>query len=415
MRKELVFSIMRKLLILALLVSAVFLTLRTGGLFAARGMLPAVGNETGSASASSTAEAAAALRPRAVLVRLPDGGASASAYDGEDTELAFQRFSAFLGEALGSAGAPEQITAARFRGGTEDGCVFVDFGVAFPLDLLSDWLGAGGGGAAAMNADVLYLGLAEGGVSLCFRDGGGYYRCTTAAQPEGLTARMEEFQAAEAGFAYENALLRGVEPYTVILGTMPDVYAVSGGGAREYADAERLMESVGMNSYLVSSYYDADGTMVLMEGARTLRLSPDGMVSYRSSGAEREIAADGRAAAVSYACRFAQRSAGAFCGDAEIMLSGVETAEGAYTVYFDYCVNSIPVRLSGGHAGTVVISGGAVLRAALELRRYTLSEETETVLPMLRAAAIAAAGEDGAPALVYMDSGDRVQCVWMSE
>ena len=416
MRKELAAGILRKLLIAALLVSAVFLTLRTNGFSASRAGLPAAGADTGSTAASSAAEAAAALRPRAVLVRLPDGETLASAYDVEETELAFRRFSAFLGEALGSAGTPEKITAPCFRGGLEAGCVFVDLGGVFPPELLSDWLGAGGGGAAARNADILYLGLSEEAVSLCFRDGEDCYRCATAAQPEGLLARMTEFQQAPgAFFAYESDLLRGIEPYTVVLRETPAVYTVSGTGAREYADAERLMEAVGMNSYLVSSYYDADGTMVLMEGTRTLRLSPDGILSYRNSGHGRELSSDGLSAAVSYACRLAQRSAGAFCGDAQICLTGVETAEAVYTVYLDYCVNGIPVRLSGGHAGTVVISGGAVRSAAIELRRYTVSGEAETVLPMLRAAAIAASDRDGgAPVLVYLDTAEGTRCIWIN-
>ena len=61
----------------------------------------------------------------------------------------------------------------------------------------------------------------------------------------------------------------------------------------------------------------------------------------------------------------------------------------------------------------IFISSASVVRwASVSLRRYTLTEEPETVLPMLRAAAIASVrGET--PALIYADSGDRTRCVWV--
>ena len=73
------------------------------------------------------------------------------------------------------------------------------------------------------------------------------------------------------------------------------------------------------------------------------------------------------------------------------------------------------MRLSEGHAGTVSVSGSVIRRAVFTLRRYERLEGQELVLPLRRAAEIAAAGKDGVPALVYMDSGDRVRCVWVSE
>ena len=206
MRKELIFSILRKLLIAGLLVSAVLLTLRTDFYTGTERVLPAADGTGKETERVSSADAAAALRPRAVLVRYADGTAAASAYDGETTEQAFLRFSAFLGEALGSAGTPAEITETEFRDGLSGGGVFVDLGGSFPLELLSAWMGAGGGGAAALRADLLYLGLTETGVELRFRDGAGFFRCATGAQSESLRGRIEDFQATEAAFAFEKPL-----------------------------------------------------------------------------------------------------------------------------------------------------------------------------------------------------------------
>ena len=419
MRKEQIFFFLRKAAIGALLVSAVLLLLQTDYFTTVSGRASGGTERSGGAAAGSaasvSAEAAAALLPRAVLVRFSDGGAQGSAYDGETTEQAFRRFAAVLGEALGSAGSPETIPEETFRGGMDAGCVFVDPGMAFPLGLLSDWLGAGGGGAADRNADLLYLGLDGNEVRFFFREGEEYFCCPTATQAETLKARMEDFQAAAAYFAFENERLAGTEPYTVVLESMPELYTVIAGSAGSEAGPQQLMDAMGMNSYVTSSYFDADGTLVLMEGGRTLRLNPDGTLYYRDTEGADKIAAGDSVAAVNYACRLAQQSLGAFCGDAKIVFTGMETAGSVYTIWLDYAVSGVPVRLTDRHAATVMIDGGVVRWASMELRHYTRSSTTETVLPMVQAAAIASARGDGTLSLVYADGGERTRCIWVND
>lgn len=416
MRRELVFSIARKLVILALVVSAAFLLLRTDYFSALQRTLPA---EAPARADSASVEGAAALRPRAVMVCYPDGGRAASAYDGEATDAAFLHFAALLGEALGSAGAPQDISETEFRALAEAGSVFVDLGADIQLDLLTGWLGAGVFAESDMSADILYLGLSEGDVILCFRSGsGGFCRCETVAQGEALRDRMEDFfPSGDAAFAYENARLEGVEPYMVVLEETPEVSAVSAASARDEAAPETFLDAVGMNFFVASYYDEADGTAVYVEEEKTLRLSPDGVLSYRDGGAAEDASrAESLSDAVNRAFLLAQGSAGAYCGDARLMFAGAgQDGSGKSTVYFDYCVNGIPVRLAEGHAAVVEVAGGELLRAVVTLRRYTVSGETETVLPMYRAAAIAAAGEGGSPALIYADSGTAVKCVWIDE
>ncbi len=418
MRKEMYGSIARKCLIAVLLVTAAVLLLQTD-YFAASGGLPensAVSPaRAAGAAATASAEAAAVLVPRAVMVRTPEGAVSASAWDGEATEQAFRRFAAVMGEALGSAGAPEKLTEPEFRAGMESGCFFVDLGGVFSLGLLSDWLGAGGGGAADMDADMLYLGFSGEAVSLFFRLGRqGFYRCATATQAETLSARMSDFAAERAHFAWEDPRLGGVDPYSVILEQMPALYRVSGASAWDQADPAHLMEILGMNSYVASSYYDADGTLVQMEGGRTMRLTPEGMLYYRSNEPSPGAEKHDLIAAVNQVCRLLRQSAGLTAGDAEIMFSGMEQSETACTVYFDYCVSGVPLRPTEGHAAAVTISDGVVRWASISLRSYSRTEEPETVLPMFRAAAIASVrGET--PVLVYADSGEWTRCVWVYE
>ncbi|MCC8156870.1 MAG: hypothetical protein LIO54_06295 [Oscillospiraceae bacterium] len=416
MHKAQVFTLVRRGLIVLLLCSAVLLTMQTDFFQSGENPAHAAAPDSGGAR---TENVLFTVHPRAVMVCTADGGRAASAYNGDDTEQAFSHFAAFLGEALGSSGTPEEITERGFRAAIARGGVFLDLGCPYPLDVLSAWLGTGGGGAAALDAMLVFLGTeADGGDAVCLYLCSGdevFYRCTTAAQTETLTARMGDFlQGSAAAFAFERGLsVSGTSAYTVILETLPEIQRVSAASGYEAADAVSLLGAVGMNSYLAASYFESDGTLVCVENEKTLRVAPDGVVQYRAEAGE--PVADDLLSAVNYACTVATDALGVSAGDADLMFAGIEASDDVdeeYTVYLDYCINGIPVRMAEGHAGSVTFSGGAVTRLQLVVRRYTLLTETETVLPAQYAAAIAAE-TGGAPVLAYMDSGDGVSCVWM--
>lgn len=422
MRKERLEYLVRRLLIAALLVSAVLLLRSTG--YYGRVFERFSGNAAENIVNSevfpgiSAAELVQAVHPRTVLVRMPDGATAASAYAGEETEAAFHLFSAMLSEALGSAGAPERIDEDAFRGGIDAGCVLIDFFCEEPLEVLARWLGSDMHSAAALSrTQLLYLGLSNVTVQLCYQDAEGrFYRCATAAMSETLRARLSEFQGGAAYFAYETNTMDALRPYTVLLETLPAIPGISGSAVRDGIDAESLLQTVEMNRYVASSYVEADGTRVFIDNEKMLRINPDGTVFFRAGAAdgERRIA-DGTAAAASYAYAVALHSIGRYAGQADILLTEIsETGDGAYTVQFDYCVGGVPLRLPSGSAASVELKNGRLAALQLAFRSYAYTEEIAVILPMRQAAAIAnAAG--AAPALVYADAGDRFDCVWVKD
>ena len=407
---------------LLLIVSAVFLARASGYYDSFFRRLP----DAGSAQSESVEETqelsatalAAAVRPRTVLVCTRDGVITASAYAGEETEEAFHRFSAILGEALGSAGEPTEIGEQEFRAGIEKGCVFLDLSCGAPLELLAAWLGSEmAGPAASVQTRTLYLGLADTTAQLCYRDGEGrFFRCSTAAVSEALSARMDEFEGSAAGFAYADRTLKNLDPYAIMLTSLPEFPGVAGSAVRDGLDAAQLQQTLGMNSFVASTYIEADGTKVFIEGSKTLRLSPDGTVNYRADAGEGERAfAEGLPAAVSYAYAAALRSIGACAGEADIVFSGVvHDGADSYTVTFDYCIGSVPLRLPAGSAAQFVMKNGRIADARLMLRSYVCTDGTECVLPMRQAAAIAAVSGI-TPTLAYADSGEQISCVWVRD
>lgn len=421
MSKEKIRDLWRPALIILLLFTALLLVRETGyytGLtekLHAGGQTGAVSETVSSAAASETAKT---VHPLAVMVCEENGEKSASAYDGSATEEAFGRFSAFLGEALGSAGEPQQIYERDFRSGMDAGCVVFTFHCPQNLGLLSRWLGTEmNSPAAESSAGILYLRLFENEILLCYQaENGFFYRCSTAAQCDTLRARLQGFQGKRSDFAYQNKFYANVSDYAVILEEMPVVYGVESAGASDSVNPGELMELLGMNHYVAASYRETDGTTVYIDADKTLRIGADRSLSFFDGSAALGGTAVDEKTAVSTAFSVAERSIRKFCGNADIYFSGVEyvSEQESYIVFFDYCVNEIPVCLRNGHAAEVIVQNGAVAALRLNLLRFTLKEEAEVILPMPQAAAIVSATGGGMPRLVYAEGTDGLHSAWVN-
>ncbi|MGN1002403.1 MAG: hypothetical protein ACI4PC_06490 [Oscillospiraceae bacterium] len=411
----------KTLLILALLVSAVLLGVKTGfgGVFDPEMELGAAGAAGDSSAAGSELPAAWGARPVGIAVCFEGGQRGAWVYDEESVGDVFRRFSAALGEALGSAGQPEEVGEESFRAALETEGVFLRLLCEQPLGLLSRRLGAEMSAAAAGDrADMLCLCVEGEDAALYYRAGTGqFFRCATAVNAEALQSRLSELQPNGAYFAYERESLAGLESYTLIPDTMPQRYVVMG-ESRVPGDSETetLFSVLGINSYVVSPYTESGGTRVYIDGEKTLRIGPSGTVSFRCEGGDAvTLTETGAAAAAEAAWKIAESALLPYSGAADLCLSGLTGEDGSYSLSFDYMIDGVPVTLSAGHAAQVTITNGAVTGVDLTLRFYTLTEETQTVLPALQAAAIVASGDSARLLLTYADSGESVDCKWVTD
>ena len=227
MDKRKLLSIGRKLLMVVLLAAAVLLLRETGYLHGLRErLLPIAAEDAENTAGADTAytKPTGTILPSAAVVCLPDGGRFGTLYDTEDVTAVYHRFSADLGEALGSAGAPSEMTEADFRRDCLNGCgLFLRYPCPCPLELLTAWLGAEMTGVSAGHrAELLFLRAEETVVELCYRtEGGTYYRCATAVSPEGLRSRTAEYTSNGTRFAFETEGLSGPDICAVLpLGAM---------------------------------------------------------------------------------------------------------------------------------------------------------------------------------------------------
>ena len=342
MNKQMLQGLVRKVLIAGLLVTALLLLGETGYYTGLKDRLYPGRNEHAVLSGTETAgnaKPAGRAQPVAAMVCSEKGNRYGVAYHEENVMAVFHRFSADFGEALGSAGTPEAMTEKAFQEYLSSCGVFLRFYSPQPLELLSAWLGVEmNAEMAAQKAELMYLCAESSEVVLCFGTGNGeFYRCKTAVSRDGLHNRAAEFVPNGAGFAYENKLLRGGDNYAVILdGEVSAAVLHRSIPALTEDEVDALLHTMGMNSYVVNSYSEADGTTVYVEDEATLRRGPDGRVEFhRTSFSEKGNRGNVRTA-VDAAWKLAEQSIGGVCGDATLLLESVRYNElqGTYTVTY---------------------------------------------------------------------------------
>lgn len=405
----------KNLVIIALLISAALL-LRASGYISLSGRRPS--QETASGGQTGAAESAAAalpVSPAGMVISPAEGSRCAYYYSSEQLTDAFESFAAPLAEALGSAGQLRELTRAQWQQRLLGVGVYFDFSCAQPLTLLSALLGSTAGEAGACSAGALLLSCTDGGVELCFADADGTYRaCSTGVSASAVLSRAESFGADGAYFAFTSDKFPGLDPDTVIFAADMQPRAALSENAAASVELDSLMSGLGMNSYVIRPYTEADGTRVYVESGKTLRVGADGKISFRDGAPP--AGETGPDEAVLLAASLVQQTLLPVCGDAKLCFAGLSEADGAYSVRFDYTVNGIVTELPDGYpAALVTVSAGEVARLELQPRRYTLTQEARPLLPMAQAAAIASSRGAQRLWLAYLDSGNSASCEWVTD
>ncbi len=358
-----------------------------------------------------------AILPFSIVVSSAEGGRYSTAYNSEETQTVFESFSAALGEALGSAGAPEQTDEKQWQAALSGSCVSFDFYYAQSLSVLASRLGTGVGGGDGYSARHIALDCSGTELQLLFKDSesGGYFRCTTAVTAQNTAAKLESYKQNNAIFAFENEKYAGIEPNTVIPDSMPVFYTAASVSAFDSGfDSELLFELLGMNSYVARAYTESDGTQVYVEDGSTIRISPAGKISYRLGSGSRSSFGTDMPSAANAADSLIHQLLDSSCGDAQVCFSGIEGSNGSYVAEFQYKLSSLPVEASSP-AAKVTISGGRIVRMELSPKNYELSQESSVLLPILQTSAIIASQGGGEPVLLYRESGGTLECMWVSK
>lgn len=365
----------------------------------------ALSSPDGEQSPDSTAAA-----PFVMAVTWGDGARFGAKYGA--AQPLFERFSTLLGEALGSSGEPKEASALQWKTALSGEGVFFDYLYSQPLAVLADCLGTQIGEQSG-NYGVRQLCIhAEGGALALYyidADGGKIYRCDTALRESALGG-MEGLSPNGARFAFEDpGEYREISAYTLLLSDAPSLTALRAENPLQGSlRPEEVLNAFGFNSFVATSYPAGNGAVVYVQGGRTLRIDPDGLLSFQGDGEVLRLGDNLSLGALTKAVGdFAARSAGKWAGAAGLRLCGSSADAGAERgeFQFNYVYDNIPIA-GGGSAVAVTVTDGAVTQVRMRLRGYALSGGDDLLpLPEKQAVAAVEAEGGGEPVLVYEDAG----------
>ncbi len=332
---------------------------------------------------------------------------------------AYNALGGLLGEALESAGAEaEPLTQAQWEQALQQQGVSFRYAGALPAGLLADWLDVKTD--MTDSANLFVLSLEETRVSLCCQTEDGFIRISTALDPAQLSGALEDYRPDGSTLACETtdeAFSRLDAATLLTMGGAVRIPAASASNPLDSALGARLATSFGFNPY-GNTYTASDGSTVYEETTRSLTISSGGLVQLRNSDTENALflaSSNSDAALAEYAQSLLQTLLSSCLGEAHLELTGLSRSGGTVTLSFGYFLNGIPVRMTGqANAAVLSFSGRALTSLSLQLRSYSTSDSTLTLLPERQAAAIVEPGS--LLTLYYRDSGAQsLSADWYGE
>jgi len=324
-------------------------------------------------------------------------------------DAALQEASPLFQEALGSAALAEVTSDAALRRALSDPGLYLEFTCGeLPLQAVAAWLGEETDLELSVRAMALTARDDDQVVLFLLDQEGVITRCNTALPGSAVRSACENFAPNGACFAYETSYT-ALAPYTVLVAETAAFPNVSAGRPAGYS-AFNLLTALDFNAHTLSRYTESGGAEVVEESPRTLRIAPDGMVSFISRG----VVASNLYRASGYGLRevltAGWRLAAALtdgAGASPLFLQAVEETEGGYVLRFRYEISGVPVFFSdGGDALTVTFQEGAVSSFTYRCRSYTpLGEKPASLLPAGMAQAIAAGYPEAELTIGYEDDG----------
>ncbi|MBO4331239.1 MAG: hypothetical protein J5827_04105 [Oscillospiraceae bacterium] len=365
---------------------------------------------------------AEAAQPIFLAVTVSAGGGHYGVkYSEAELDSVYSSAATQIGEVIGSAGAPVQISEGEWREALASQSIFVDYLHSFPISLISSWFGSEPAVSSSQHSvRRLCISSPDGGsVRLSYIDSGSglFYSAPTGVLFPSLSHVLQLYQPGSARFAFElGPVYSGCDPYSLILSytSAPTAAALV---PLSSADVDRAVTAFSINPNTASHFTESDGTRVYVESGCSLRISENGILSYRNlSGEGRLRAADGSssedlAGMIRYSKKLVESSVGSAGGSMRIYLTDALASGGSYTFSFGCYIAGMPLLRADGLTSYVTVENGVVTSAQILLHTYTLFEQTETVLPEMQTAAMADSGQEAL--LCYVEAGGSVSARWV--
>lgn len=328
-------------------------------------------------------------------------------------------------EALGSARDYSPCAGADFLRALRGPSLYYDFLEPLPLSVLAALLG--GGEDVSPREDVsarrLLIAPQDGGTVLYLWDGGeSCFRASTAVSIDSLEQVISRYELGDASFAMDGkGPERSLDPCSLLPGQPPELPAFTLGTPLA-GGTDWLLSALGFNPRSRTRHTESNGTELIMDGDRTLRIRPDDSVHYQS-GDEPSLRV--KASGETPTAREAALGVGSLLsgllspvsGEARPWLQGLRRSGDVTVLRFGYQLEGLPVRFQdGGFAAEVTLTGSAVTALTLRFRQYEPAEESSLLLPLPQALAVAAAADPGQELSIgYVERAGECRAYWLSD
>lgn len=427
-KKRRVIETLKNLLIMALVCSAVWL-MQESQMLRVSGVLE-VPQHTQQGSGQQAVHSAAVL-PLHMAV-MSQGGCYGVQYDIYELSAVFNRMAPVLNEALSGAGTPELIDREEWETLLlSNPGVYFDFQGTIPLQVLSGWLSGKENPMLTAKARQLLLAVDERErVMLAYRDedSGQYFAChTQLVSRNHLNSVVAQVSPNGAIFACQAAdYAQMVAPDTIITAQSPRPREYTVTNPIPAGEEQRLTELLEALSFPlgITTIYETPEGRRARSGNDTLSVSNSGLVTYYSTPEEQRYpvtAAEGSSsvfAAVDSAARLVRGVLDLWRGEARVYLERAQPEDqDRWRLEFRYALDGIPVQTGQrGYAASVLVEQGYITQFELQLRSYTVLEQTTLVLPQKQAAAaMVELGKSGSQLqLRYQDGGELARAGWIA-
>lgn len=327
---------------------------------------------------------------------------------------AFEPLGSLLKDALSSASGFSSSNFETFSQALEQTSIYYDFLSPLPLSVVAQLCGAEMQGDSTTIRRMVVSYQEDVGVSLFVWDGDQHYlRANLSLSSQVLSNIVNDYDLGTAFFAGDSVdiepLCALVDPLSLFLYDLPELPVLTASTVQP--DADTLLTALAFNPHTNNRYPSSDGSEVINEGSRSLRIHTNGTVIYRSGGSpalsleteEEDLTVD--EAAVRTGALLSSLT-GSFTGNASLYLQQATVSGSSMTLRFGYQSGGVPIYFSDGSpAAEVTLTGATVSSLTVHLRSYTTSEETSILLPLRQALAIAADQEGGELSIGYADDG----------
>lgn len=334
----------------------------------------------------------------------------------------FQQTGPLFQEALGSASEVGATADKTLQEALSTPGVYMDLTTELPLEIVAAWLGEKTEYSRSVRAMALTTEEDASAVLYLYSSDGSIFRYYTALPVSAIQDLTAAYAPNSGSFAFESNYTT-LAPYTVLTAesiSVPTIHAALPAGYSSY----NLLTALDFNAHTGFRYQESSGAEVITESPRTLRLGPDGTVTYDGSleaaSSLYHVTASGDSPSSVDALQACLGLAAALTdstGSSPLYLRGMEATDDGWRLSFGYQAAGLPVVFPDGEdALTVSITGETITSFTYHCQVYAAAEEASPLLPATMAMAIASLHPGSGLSLAYVDAGgETLYAQWLEE